>query len=142
MTGASGFSFLSPVKMPTLPVPNISPNSAYFELVNAFKGEAYQDFPSFSSIRAMAFSAIQVFPAPVGAVTRQSARSIAEIASNWKSSGLNAPCSGTPMDANTFFSLASAPGFIFRTFSFDLLLKRRFGRLMGYFFFCMSSLDV
>jgi len=82
-------------------------------LDNAFKGDAYQDFPPFACILAIAFSAIQVLPAPVGAVTRQSAFLIAESALSWKGSGLKADFSGTPMDEKTFFSLASAFGFNF-----------------------------
>jgi len=31
--------------MPTFSAPNIFENSEYFELVRAFKGEAYQDLP-------------------------------------------------------------------------------------------------
>ena len=106
-----GFSFLSPVKIPTFPGPNKSENSEYLEFDKAFKGEAYQDLPPFLWMLAIACSAIQVFPAPVGAVTRQSAFRIAEIASNWKKSGSKGVSSGTPMVAKTFFSLESAPGF-------------------------------
>ncbi len=49
-------------------------------LVSAFNGEAYQVLPPFSMMPAMACSAIQVFPDPVGAVTRQSECSIISIA--------------------------------------------------------------
>jgi hypothetical protein len=58
-----------------------------------------------------AFSAIHVFPEPVGAVTRQSLLSIAERASSWKASGVKTGFSGTPISAKTFRNLASAPGF-------------------------------
>jgi len=121
MIGASGFSFLSPVNMPTFRVPKILENSLYFEFVKAFKGDAYQHLPLLSTIREIACSAIQVLPAPVGAVTRQSALLIAESASSWNLSGLNFVLSGTPIKAKTFFNLVSASGLIFG--DFDLLLN-------------------
>jgi hypothetical protein len=58
-------------------------------------------------------SAIQVFPEPVGAVTRQSVRLIADRASSWKGSGVKGFFAGTPMEAKTFFNPASTPGRIF-----------------------------
>jgi len=51
-------------------------------LERAFNGDAYQDFPPFSCVLEIAFSAIHVFPEPVGADTRQSAFSIADRASS------------------------------------------------------------
>gem|GEM_PF-4875137 len=62
----------------------------------------------------MVCSAIQVFPAPVGAVTRQSAVFTASTASIWKASGVKGLAVGLPIPAKTVFRLASAPGLIVR----------------------------
>ena len=107
--------------MPTFPAPKKDENSLYFELDKAFNGEAYHAFWPFSYILAIAFSAIHVFPEPVGAVTRQSVFSIAETASSWKGSGVKGFLSGIPIEAKTFFNPASAPGLIFGIL--DLFLK-------------------
>ena len=58
----------------------------------------------------MVSMAIQVFPAPVGAVTRQSDAAMAATASVWKRSGVKGLFGGTPMPAKTDLSRASIWG--------------------------------
>jgi hypothetical protein len=110
MMGASGLSLRSPVRMPTLSGPKICENSISFELVRALSGEAYHALPPFSKVRRMVWTAIQVLPAPVGAVTRQSDAVMAATASVWKRSGVKGRSLGTPIPENTFLSCGSAPG--------------------------------
>ena len=112
ITGASTFSFRSPVRTPTFSAPKVLQNWAWMLLVSAFSGEAYQDFPPPAKTFSMAFSAIQVFPEPVGAQTRQSPFPTASTAAIWKGSATNGFFSGVPIFSNTGFSLASDPGWI------------------------------
>ncbi len=69
---ASVLSLISPVRIPTLFFPKNFENPAWIEFVSAFKGVAYQTLPFCSTICCATLRAIQVLPAPVGAVTRQS----------------------------------------------------------------------
>ena len=70
MIGASVFSLVSPVIMPTFSGSKCRPNSTHLELDSAFNGEAYQARPPFSSTDKIASRAIHVLPEPVGAMTR------------------------------------------------------------------------
>jgi len=81
MIGAWGFSFRSPVRMPTCSGPKTFANSNSLALDRAFKGEAYQLRPPWFKTRSMARSAIQVLPEPVGAETRTSLLAISLTAS-------------------------------------------------------------
>jgi hypothetical protein len=67
-------------------------------------------------MRRIASWAIQVFPEPVGAETRQSVRRAAAKAFSWKGSGLKGSFGGAPIWANTFFRRASALGLILGIF--------------------------
>jgi len=122
MTGASGFSFRSPVRMPTESLPKYAENSVYLALDRAFNGEAYQDWPPWSRMLRMASRAIQVLPDPVGAVTRQSDRPTASRARIWNGSGVKGRVSGVPISAKIRRSRRSAPGRMFRGIGF---LRRR-----------------
>src|SRR3990172_5124830 len=134
--GASAFSFVSPVKMPTLFSPNLWPNSTHFAFVRAFRGEAYQQRPPLSKMDWMACSAIQVFPTPVGAVTRQSVRLMASRAANWKGSGTKAVGVGLPILAKTCFNAGSISGFIWKRgwLFLDRACRRVFCWRAKYFF--------
>src|SRR5664280_2433920 len=103
MIGASVFSLVSPVMIPTFSGSKCRPNSTHLELDSAFSGEAYQARPPFSSTDKMASRAIHVFPEPVGAMTRQSVFLIASNAFIWKSSGTKGVGCGFPIWAKTLF---------------------------------------
>jgi hypothetical protein len=81
----------------TFSSPNSRENSTYLALERAFRGEAYQLRWPPASLCSMALRAIQVLPAPVGAVTSTSPDSSAAKASCWKGSGTKGAASGTPI---------------------------------------------
>jgi hypothetical protein len=101
MSGASEFSFLSPVSMPTRLAPNSSLNSWYLEFVSAFSGDVYQARRPFSRSRRISSRAIHVLPLPVGAVTSTSSNSNIASASSWKGSGLKGDGRGVPIPARS-----------------------------------------
>src|SRR5438034_4374575 len=89
-TRPCGFTFTSPVRMPTVSAPKARVKSLNFWFESALSGVVYAMRLPVASAMWMANSATSVFPAPVGADTMTDCPpSIARMASSWKSSSGN-----------------------------------------------------